>query len=266
MNNFLLLIAELVEESWFWQGIIINTSFALGTMPFTNKIVQKVFRNRKGNRIKNARAELRTYCLQHLIKDKHIDKVDFENEIYMLTIRYKLDKKDIYNDQNTFLKNLTQSILQIDLLDNSTKEKISNKIRKEKIFTESDDKNLRHHSTVSNEREGTDKYNEENIELDKNEKREVFKYTGVITSIIFIILLMYTFLSQVLIKAYGIYSIVFINTIIIILAIIPILVNAIIHFKKFDEYNKIILSLFILISILNIINFISIARILLYWK
>lgn len=171
MNNFLILFTEIIGESWFWQGIIINTSFTLATLPFTNKMVQKIFKNRKRNKIKNARKELEIYCLQQLLKDKHLNKEDFENQIYMIANRYKLDIKDIYNDKNTFFKNLTHTILEIDLLDDGEKERLSNRIRKEKVFTESDYKTLDHNSTLSDERERIFEDKEEYIELDRNEKK-----------------------------------------------------------------------------------------------
>lgn len=266
MNNFWLIIAEIAGNSWFWQGMIINAAFTLVTMPFTNKIVQKIFRNRKKNRIAYARDELQTFCIQQLLENKNINKDEFENMIYMLAIKYNLDKKDIYNDKIIFLQNLAQSILKIDLLGNNTKEKLSDKIRKDNIFTEPEYETSNNNSTLSDEMDCTNEFYEENIELDRSEKIDIFKYTGIITSIIFIMLLLYTFLSQVLIVAYGNNSIIFINTIIIILAIIPIIVNGIIYFKKFDEYNKVFLGLFILISILNISNFISIIGVLLYQK
>lgn len=72
--------------------------------------------------------------------------------------------------------------------------------------------------------------------------------------------------SQVLFSAYGVSSAIFINTFVIILALVPISINGIIHYKKFDECNKIFFVLLILISILNIINFLTIIWVMLYSK
>lgn len=155
MNNFWSLIMGIIGESWFWQGIIINTAFTVGSMLFTNKMLKKVVKNRKKSRIKNACSELKTYCLQQLIKDKHINKNDFENQLYIIANRYKLDVKDIYNDKNIFGQNLIRTVLEIDLIDNNTKEKIANKIRKDKIFVESDNEennvNKNYNSTLFEE-------------------------------------------------------------------------------------------------------------------
>lgn len=262
--NFLLIFAE----PWFWQGIVVNTSFALVSLPFTNKIVQKFFVNRKRNRIKNAFNEIKIYCLQQIIKDKHINKDDFENQLYMIANRYNLDTKDIYKDDNIFKQTLIHSILGIDFIDNNTKEKIANKIRKDKLFIESEFKNNQDSPKVfSEEQDYTNEYNNlDDILLNKSEKKDILKYTAIITGTIFISILIYTFLYQVLVKAYGNNSVIFINTIVIIIASIPILINGIVHLKKFNEQNKIYFCFLLLISILNIINFICIVGILLYNK
>lgn len=259
--SFLLIFTE----PWFWQGLIINASFALVSMPFTSRTVYKIFRNSKWNRIKNALNELKIYCLQQIIKDKHIDKDDFENQLYMIANRYKLDVKDIYN-KNIFRQTLIHSILETDLIDDITKAQITNIIRKDTIFIGSDNSdNLYDDFTLSEEIDHPNENdNSDNIQLNKDEKNIVHKYTGIITGIIFIILLMYTFLCQILINAYGNNSIIFINTIIIVFTIIPILVYGIIYFTKFNKMNKIFFGFLLLISILNIINFICIVGILLY--
>ena len=264
--SFLLIFAE----PWFWQGMVVNTSFTLALLPLTNRIVQKLFVNRKKNRIKNALNEFKIYCLQQIIKDKHINKDDFENQLYMIANRYNLDIKDIYKDTNVFKQILVHSLLEIDFIDNNTKEKIANRIRKDKLFIETETKNSQDNATIFAEEH--DYNNEDNIldnnswkiELNKNEKKDILKYTGIITGIIFVFLLIYTFLCQVLVKAYGNNSVIFINTIIIIIATIPILINGIIHMNKFNEQNKIYFCFLLLISILNIINFMCIAGILLY--
>lgn len=266
-NNWSFLL--IFTESWFWQGIIINTSFALVSLPFTNKVVQKMFKNRKKNRVRNAFNEIKVYCLQQIIKNKHINKDDFESQLYIIANRYELDIKDIYKDKNIFKQKLIHSILEIDLIDNTTKEKIANKIRKDKIFAKSERINglADNATTFSENQEYTDENNNlEDILLNQDEKKDILKYTVIITGIFFISLLMYTFLCQVLINAYGNNSVIFINTIIIIIATIPILVNGIMHLKKFNEQNKIFFCFLFLILVLNIVNFICIVGILLYKK
>lgn len=260
--SFLLIFTE----PWFWQGIMVNTSFTLASLPFTNKIVQKIFKNRKSNRIKNAFNEIKIYCLQQIIQDKYINKNDFENQLYMIANRYRLDIKDIYKDKNIFKQNLIRSILEVDLIDNSTKEKMVNKIRKDKIFIEPETiDNLDNSTIFSEEQDHNDENNNlDNVLLSKDEEKDIFKYTCIITCIFFILLLVYTFLCQVLINAYGNNSVIFINTIIIIIATIPILINGIIHLKKFNDQNKVYFCFLLLIYLLNIINFICIVDILLY--
>lgn len=259
--SFLLIFTE----PWFWQGIIINTLFSIASIPFTNKIVQKVFRNRKRNRIKNALNEIKVYCLQQIIKDKHINRDNFENQLYIIANRYELDIKDIYNDKNIFDKTLIHSILEVNIIDGTTKEKIANQIRKNEIFIEPERNNSLDDTAIfSADKENiNDNNNFEDISLNKNEKKNILKYTAIITGIFFVFLLIYTFLCQVLIKAYGNNSVIFINTIIIIISIIPILVNGIIHLKSFNEQNKIYFCFLLLISVLNIINFICMIGILL---
>ena len=90
-------------EPWFWQGILVNASFSSTSFPFTRKMLYKIFKNRKSNRIKNAFNEIKIFCLQQIIKERHINK-------------------------NEFKKALVHSILEVDLIDNDTKEKIENKV------------------------------------------------------------------------------------------------------------------------------------------
>lgn len=266
MYNFWIFIFSTVSESWFLQGIIINTAFALCSMPFTNKVVQKTFKNRKINRVKNACNELNTYCIQQIIRDKHIDKDNFENQIYIIASKYKLEVNDIYNDKNIFGQNLTRIILKLTFIDDNTKEKIISKIRKDKLFIESDNEHKItsiYDSIIDEESDYSDEYNKkDDIQLNKDDKKYIHKYTGIITGIIFISLLLYTFLCQILIKAYGMDSVVFINAIIIVMATIPILINGSMHFSEFNEQNKIYFGFLVLISLLNFINFICIIGIL----
>lgn len=266
MYNFWLFIISTITESWFLQGIIINTAFALCSMPFTNKVVRKAIKNRKINRVKNACNELNTYCIQRIIGDKHIDKDDFENQIYIIANKYKLDVNDIYNDKNIFGQNLTRIILGLTFIDDNTKEKIINKIRKDKLFIESDNEHKIasiYDSIIDEESDYSNGHNkEDDIQLNKDDKKYIYKYTGIVTGIIFISLLLYTFLCQILINAYGMNSVVFINALIIVIATIPILINGSMHFSEFNEQNKMYFGFLVLISILNFINFICIIGIL----
>lgn len=267
MDEFLLWIITIIEESWFLQGIIINTVFSIVSIPFTNKIVQKTFKNRKKNRIKNAYEELKIYCIQQLIEEKYIDKKRLENQMFIITKRYNLSTEDIYDDNNTFHNKLIDSIIDINLIDDSTKEKIISIIRNEKLFINSRNKNIANEYIINKNSnmilsEDNKTSSENNTNFSQEEKKSIAKYTFIITIIIFLFLVFINSLIQVLFKAYGIYSIIFINTIFIMATKIPILINGVVYYNKFNERNKKIFILFLIILLANLINFICMVSIL----
>lgn len=298
MNNFFLSIIKIFNHSWFLQGVSINSFCALFSIPFTRNFFQKVFRNRKRNRIESSRNELLTYCLKQLIEHKYINNTDFENQLYLIAIKYELDEKDICEDKNAFIQNVMPTLSKEELISNDIKKKIANKIRKNEIFIASEDqkKIIKNNNSISNKKIDYSKkdnnksnseinksvkengivkiyniftekirdYSNDHIQLNQKEKKDIFKYTSITTGIIFIILLLYDSLWQVLGNKYGDKSIIFINTIVILIATIPILVNGIINLSKFNKQNKIFFGFLLLISVLNIMNFIYIINILLY--
>lgn len=104
---------------------------------------------------------------------------------------------------------------------------------------------------------------EDDIELNKSEKQSISKLTLMVTIGIFISLLFIISIVQILYNAYGINVIFFINTIIIMIITIPIMINGIINYEKFNEKSKKYFYLFLTIMLLNIVNFICIVNIML---
>lgn len=265
MFEFLSFLAIFGEE-WFLQGIFINASFAVVSIPFTRRIFQNIFKNRKKDKIKKAGNELKIYCLQKLIGEKYIDKNEFENQLFLIANKYELNKEDIYANKNVFIKELMISIIDTNLIDANTKEKIANKIRHDQIFIRAKHKNIIDEKGntifVENSTSSSDKANKCNIKFASEEKKKIFKYTLVATIVIFIFLLSFISIVQVLFRTYGINAVIFMNTIVIMVTIIPILMNGVIHFEKFNKQNRKIFYLLLAILMLNFISFICIVSIL----
>ena len=134
MSGFMTWILPIIEDSWFLQGLIINTSFTIGSIPFTKIRIGNMFKNRKKERIRKAQNELNIWCSQKLIGENYIEKSYFENQLFILASKYNLEVKEIYNDKKNFGKTLINLIVNNDLIDSDTKEEIASKIRNNKIF------------------------------------------------------------------------------------------------------------------------------------
>lgn len=128
MCGFMAWILPIIEDSWLLQGLIINATFTIGSIPFTKIKIRNMFKNRKKGRIKNAQNELNILCSQKMIAEKYIEKSYYENQLFILASKYNLEVKDIYNDKKVFGKNLINTIINIDLIDSNTKEEIASKL------------------------------------------------------------------------------------------------------------------------------------------
>lgn len=263
MPDFLTWILPIIEDSWFLQGLIINATFTIGSIPFTKIKIKNIFKNRKKERIKYAQDELEMLCSQKMIADKHIEKSYFENQLFILASKYNLEATDIYNDKKDFGKNLINTITSSRLIDNDTKEELAFKIRKNKLFV-----NLEYNDIVDGNgniisSENDIPKNEEDIKLNNREKQNISKLTLIVTIGIFISLLFIISIIQILYNAYGINSILFIDTIIIIIITIPIIINGIINYENFNNKVKKYFYLFLAITLFNVVNFICIVNIFL---
>lgn len=263
MYSFMTWILPIMQDSWFLQGLIINATFTIGSIPFTKIKIKNIFKNRKKERIKYAQDELKMLCLQKMIADRHIEKNYFENQLFIIASKYNLEVTDIYNDKKVFGKNLINTITNSDLINNDTKEELAFKIRKNKLFV-----NLEYNDIIDENgnilsSENEIPKHEEDIELNNCEKQNIFKLTLIVTIGIFISLLFIISTVQILYNAYGTNIILFINTIIIMIITIPIMINGIINYEKFIDKVKKYFYLLLAIMLFNIVNFICIVNILL---
>lgn len=265
-DSLLPLIAIFGESSWLWQGLIVNFIFSIGSIPFTSKFIKSKFRRLKRNRIKAAENELLKYCLQRLLKEKRICNEDFENQLFIIASKHQLSAKDIMEDKELFRKKLAASIVKIDMIDEKMKQNFVLEIRNNKIFFNNDEKsNAAHSKKDFNHKTGEDDSGEEEYaayffdeEIDGEDKKVIYKQTGIVTGIIFIsLLLLYSFI-QIFFRILGINGIILISTVIILILLFPILANGILHYEEFENVSKRNFYFLVIIFLFAIINFISI--------
>lgn len=146
------------------------------------------------------------------------------------------------------------------MIDSDIKEKIASKIRKNEVFI-----NLEYNNIVDEKGNMLSGKNdippsENDIKLNKNEKKIITKLTLVVTIGISVSLLFIISIGQILYNFYGINAIIFIDTIIIMIIMMPIIINGVIHYEKFNEKSKKYFYLFLVIMLLNVVNFIYIVN------
>ncbi len=263
MLDFITWVLPIIEDSWLLQGLIGNTVFTIGSIPFTKIKIRNMFKNRKRKRIKDAQNELKILCLQKMIAEKHIEKSYFENLLFILASKYNIEVNDIYNDEKVFGQSLINTIINDDLIDSNIKEEIAFQIRNNKIFVNLEYNNIIDENVNILSGESDIPSSEDDIELNKSEKQIITKLTLLVTIGIFVSLLFIISIGQILYNAYGMNTIIFIDTITIMIIMIPIIINGVIHYEKFHEKSKKYFYLFLVIMLLNIVNFICIVNILL---
>lgn len=268
MDNFDFLspLIMLIEDSWLLQGLLINTTYTLLSIPFTSKIIANVFKNRKKIRIVNARQELYIEYIKRTFTKDNISAKNFKNLLYIIANKYNLLISDVYGDDDLFLKNITTKILNLDIIDDTKKEQLIASIRKKFL---GDIYILDTHKYSFNDNESEEEINNINDNISsyeeatrqdnlEEEKKAVRKYTFITSILLFLFLFFFTSIIQLLYNTYNTNGIVFINVVITAIVIIPILANGMIHFDKFNNQNKKLFLLLIIILLLNIINFIYI--------
>lgn len=133
-SDFLSAFISIFKEPWFLQGMLVNASFTICSIPLSYNFLQKLFRNCKKNRIREARNELELYCLQKLIAKEEINKGDFDTQLFIISNKYKIKIKDLFVNEEEFRKNLALSIININLIDKHFKENIIYKIKHNNLF------------------------------------------------------------------------------------------------------------------------------------
>lgn len=243
--------------------MMVNASFAICSIPFTNKILENFFKNRKKNRIKEARNELEKYCLQQLIMKQKINKNNFDNQLFIISKKYAINIKEIFISEYILSQNLAQSIININLFDEDFKENIIYRIRNKSLFSTADEDKIKtfpEHDTNTYNDYNEDIFNDINFIDSAREK--IIKYTILISILIFLTLLIFTSLIQVLFEIWGIISVLLFNTLLMMIFTFPVLVNGIINFKKFDFHAKQNFCFLFIIILLALINFICIMSII----
>ena len=199
-----------------------------------------------------------------------------------------MNVSDIHIDDKQFYKKLTQLVLSSNLINDHSKKSIIYDIRQKKIFVSLEGvdecfinnlseyiecisyrNNKSYKDNFEHERNENDSDNrkesytkeatEDWIKFSSTEKKEIYKYLILFTGIIFLITFIFTSVIKVLFNFSQNNTIFFVNTIIILVLLLPVLINGILHYDDFDKQNK---SIFYLLSVgyaLVFINFICIT-------
>jgi hypothetical protein len=261
---------SIFKEPWFLQGMLVNASFTICSIPLSYNFLQKLFKNRKRNRIKEARNELELYCLQKLITKEELNKGDFDTQLFIISNKYRIKIKDVFVNEEEFRKNLALSIININLIDEHSKENIIYKIKHNNLFKLWDtEKNnitfFQEHDANSYEDEYDDIYNDfddDNINYSDKENKKILKYTCIISIVIFLSLLIFTSIIHILFNVWGIDSIILFNTIIMMIFTFPMIINGVENFENFDARSKLNFYFLSIILLLILINFFCIISII----
>ena len=192
--DFLSPLVMLIEDSWLLQGLFINTAYTILSIPITNKIVTKIFKNRKKIKIANAQQELYTEYVKRIFSEDNITEKNLKNLLYVISSKYDLLIGEVYGNDELFLKNITNTILNLNIIDEKRKERLVASIRKKILIddhilntTEYSFNNNESEESMKNFNEYIDSYEENIWEINTEEKRIIKKFTFIASILIFLL-------------------------------------------------------------------------------
>ena len=264
MNQIMSILESLIDNPLFHE-VAINIIGTIITYPFMKGFVKKAVNNRKKMRMKQAWEELSMECIKKLFTKDSVSRKEVDYLIQLIAHKNKLNISDLAENREDFEKKLIGEIANKDFIDYSMKGKLLDIIKGNRD-DEEDLEAVRIHAlykSICSKYESAEWFENERVFAKENEKSYIRKLTLIFTCFIFIVGLLATNIIQVLYESCGVISFVYLNGIVSVFAILPILGNGIYSYDNLDRQGRRLFYLLILVLFLTIINFIAAASIIL---
>lgn len=262
--------SSLVEDGLL-NDISISIFTSIVTLPLTSGFVKNIFKNRKKVKIGQARKEMHSFYITRLLDGEVWNDTEIEEWTCIFASKYGLKSCDLFQDKTEFTKQITNTIAKLEIINNNMKGTLIGKIRNnhscDKCIEEKDNilKNEEMHLPPKENYENFE-FDDLDYEIDVNferkEMRDICMTSLISCLLVFIISLISVNTMHVLYEWSGHISLVFFNTIIAIIAMLPILANGLFHLKEFNIQSKKLFYLLVVVLLLCVVNCIYIVNIL----
>ena len=201
-----------------------------------------------------------------------LDDTEIKDWASVFATKHGLKSCDLFQDKTEFTKQITHAITKFEMIDDNMKLRLISRARHyylcDKCIEDKDNilQNEEMHLTPKDNYanfEFEDIDYDIDVKFDCEEMRDINKTSLISSLLIFIISLISVNTIHVLYEWSGEISLIFFNTIIAIIAMLPILANGLFHLKKFNMQSKKLFYLLVVVLLLCVVNCMYIVNIIL---